>query len=136
LKHALSGSCFAECWFGIQGTLTTGHSIAENALTLESSVKTLAGEEKRLFLNFVQRMLRWMPEDRATAGQLLGDPWFNAKRWCSGDATQHLHNALLSAPTMEEVEDTIQATTGEKGARKKPWRGMYETSKEKRKGEG
>ena len=35
----------------------------------------MTGEDKRLFIAFVKRMLRWMPEDRATAAELLEDPW-------------------------------------------------------------
>jgi serine/threonine protein kinase len=37
------------------------------------------GEDKRLFLEFVGRMLRWEPEDRATAGELYNDPWLSFK---------------------------------------------------------
>lgn len=42
---------------------------------LECTITTLSGEDKRLFLRFVGRMLRWLPEDRATAQELLKDPW-------------------------------------------------------------
>ncbi|PYI31501.1 kinase domain protein [Aspergillus indologenus CBS 114.80] len=37
------------------------------------------GEDKRLFLDFVGRMLRWEPKDRATARELYNDPWLNFK---------------------------------------------------------
>ncbi|KAK6430586.1 hypothetical protein LTR95_013258 [Oleoguttula sp. CCFEE 5521] len=43
--------------------------------TLESSETRLEGENKAIFLSFVRRMLCWLPEERATAKQLLGDPW-------------------------------------------------------------
>lgn len=44
---------------------------------LEDSVKSLKGEEKRLFLEFAKKMLCWLPEDRKTAKELLQDPWLN-----------------------------------------------------------
>jgi len=42
---------------------------------LEDAEKRLEGEEKTLFLNFVRRMLKWKPEERSSAEELLGDPW-------------------------------------------------------------
>ena len=44
-------------------------------LDLGDSTPSLQGEEKQLFLEFVGKMLRWVPEDRMTARDLLGDPW-------------------------------------------------------------
>ncbi|KFY29164.1 hypothetical protein V491_00162 [Pseudogymnoascus sp. VKM F-3775] len=44
-------------------------------LDLGDSTPSLQGEEKKLFLEFVGKMLRWVPEDRMTARELLGDPW-------------------------------------------------------------
>jgi serine/threonine-protein kinase SRPK3 len=44
-------------------------------LDLGDSTPSLQGEEKKLFLEFVSKMLRWVPEDRLTARDLLGDPW-------------------------------------------------------------
>lgn len=35
-------------------------------------------EEKRLFVAFAAKMLRWLPEERATAGELYGDPWLSS----------------------------------------------------------
>lgn len=46
-----------------------------DASTFDWSLPTMTGEDKRLFIAFVKRMLRWMPEDRATARELLEDPW-------------------------------------------------------------
>ncbi|KAF3482010.1 CMGC/SRPK protein kinase [Arthroderma uncinatum] len=44
--------------------------------TLESREIQLEGENKRLFLEFMRKMLQWVPEDRANAQQLLfEDPW-------------------------------------------------------------
>ncbi|OBT87705.1 hypothetical protein VE02_04078 [Pseudogymnoascus sp. 03VT05] len=37
--------------------------------------KRLSGQEKQLFIQFMGSMLKWMPEERKTAKQLLEDPW-------------------------------------------------------------
>ena len=50
--------------------------------SLEESEERLSGENKRAFLVFVRRMLQWRPEDRATARELLEDPWL-----CSWDVS-------------------------------------------------
>jgi serine/threonine protein kinase len=36
------------------------------------------GEDKRMFIEFVQRMIKWNPEERSTAKELLQDPWLYA----------------------------------------------------------
>jgi serine/threonine protein kinase len=35
----------------------------------------LEGSDKRLFLQFMRKMLQWDPQNRQTAKQLLEDPW-------------------------------------------------------------
>ncbi|EPQ55006.1 kinase-like protein [Gloeophyllum trabeum ATCC 11539] len=45
---------------------------------LEDTVHALEGEDKALFLDFAGRMLRWLPEERATAGELLEHPWLSS----------------------------------------------------------
>jgi serine/threonine protein kinase len=52
---------------------------------LEDIILSLEGEDKRLFLVFVRRMLQWLPEDRATAKELMEDPWLQPKRTYAGD---------------------------------------------------
>lgn len=42
---------------------------------LEKKLTVIEGDEKQMFLNFVSRLLRWRPEDRGTAEELLSDPW-------------------------------------------------------------
>ena len=49
-------------------------SSLENSLT----VSTIEGEEKEQFLRFTSRMLEWLPEKRATAQELLDDPWMRS----------------------------------------------------------
>ena len=40
----------------------------------------IVNEDKELFLNFMRRMLCWLPEDRATAKELKKDPWLDFTR--------------------------------------------------------
>ena len=37
--------------------------------------QNLAGEEQPLFLDFIESLLKWLPEDRPTAKQALAHPW-------------------------------------------------------------
>jgi serine/threonine-protein kinase SRPK3 len=37
------------------------------------------GDDKKMFIKFVKRMLKWEPEERSTAKELLGDPWLYAE---------------------------------------------------------
>ncbi|GBE89340.1 hypothetical protein SCP_1600010, partial [Sparassis crispa] len=46
--------------------------------TLADTVTKIDGEEKEQFLHFVNRMLQWLPERRATAQELLDDPWMRS----------------------------------------------------------
>ena len=43
----------------------------------ESSLSKLEGEEKAMFTRFVKKMVTWDPEDRASAKDLLKDPWLS-----------------------------------------------------------
>ncbi|KAA6415085.1 MAG: kinase domain-containing [Lasallia pustulata] len=62
---------------GIKGKWLGGLKL-KDASTLQVSEQRLEGKEKKLFLNFMLKMLRWLPEKRATAQQLLDDPWLNS----------------------------------------------------------
>ncbi|KAJ8462287.1 hypothetical protein ONZ51_g10998 [Trametes cubensis] len=44
-------------------------------ISLELLENSLEGENKAQFLDFVRRMLKWDPEERHTAHELLQDPW-------------------------------------------------------------
>ncbi|KAJ5188901.1 hypothetical protein N7491_005223 [Penicillium cf. griseofulvum] len=48
-------------------------------ISLENSEKRLSGRNKETFLKFMRGMLRWRPEDRKTAKQLLKDPWLESR---------------------------------------------------------
>lgn len=47
------------------------------AITFSNRTPFLQGEDKRLFIEFASKMLRWLPEDRLTAKELYNDPWLN-----------------------------------------------------------
>lgn len=68
--------CFS-CTDGHQGKFIAEVPIVET--TLEASEERLEGESEIAFLTFVRRMLQWRPEDRATASELLEDPWLHSK---------------------------------------------------------
>ncbi|KAF2243251.1 kinase-like protein [Trematosphaeria pertusa] len=55
-------------WKGAGGTVVP-------QLSLEESVSALDGETKEQFLNFIRSMLKWLPEKRKQASELLKDPW-------------------------------------------------------------
>ena len=62
------------------------HLIPTN-VSLGKSIESLWGEDKRLFLQLAKRMLRWLPEERATAEELLQEPWLrDASRWPSANS--------------------------------------------------
>lgn len=50
----------------------------------DSSVTCMEGDEKGKFIRFIKRMLKWDPDKRATASELLEDPWLNQNN--SGDS--------------------------------------------------
>jgi serine/threonine protein kinase len=47
--------------------------------TFDEAIANVEGEEKEMFIHFVKRMIKWNPEDRSTAKELLSDPWLNTE---------------------------------------------------------
>ncbi|KAI5464238.1 kinase-like protein [Mariannaea sp. PMI_226] len=47
---------------------------------LESLSSTLSGQDKEMFLNFLQCVLTWLPEDRLTTLEAYFHPWLRGKR--------------------------------------------------------
>lgn len=47
-------------------------------LTLEQLEGNLHGTQQKLFLEFMRKMLQWHPEERASAKDLLSDPWLRS----------------------------------------------------------
>jgi serine/threonine protein kinase len=46
--------------------------------TLEDSEVCLEGENKKMFVQFMRKMLQWDPDQRHNAAELLVDPWLNS----------------------------------------------------------
>ncbi|PWY95405.1 kinase-like protein [Aspergillus sclerotioniger CBS 115572] len=51
------------------------HTVEIPDNSLEDSEEYLEGENKEMFMRFVRKMLRWDPEERQSARELLTDPW-------------------------------------------------------------
>ncbi|KAJ5465075.1 uncharacterized protein N7458_000761 [Penicillium daleae] len=51
------------------------HDLITRPGGLENKLNVTEGDEKRMFIGFISKMLRWRPEDRATAEDLFSDPW-------------------------------------------------------------
>ncbi|RAH75807.1 kinase-like protein [Aspergillus japonicus CBS 114.51] len=58
------------------GTLKKEDLVPSN-YSFESTISLFDGEEKRMFISFVNRMIKWKPEERSTAAELLQDPWLH-----------------------------------------------------------
>lgn len=65
-----------QFWVDDTGEWTCAHPVVK-ALTLEEEECILkeAGVVNTPFLQFMRRILVWEPEKRATASELLADPW-------------------------------------------------------------
>lgn len=60
--------------FGYTGTFKRPELVPKD-LSFENAVTEIRGAEKRTFIEFVKRMIKWDPCDRSTAKELLEDPW-------------------------------------------------------------
>ncbi|KAF3385025.1 hypothetical protein F1880_001841 [Penicillium rolfsii] len=48
------------------------------SISLEKLEGNLQGTQQSLFLRFMRKMLQWQPENRASAKELLADPWLKS----------------------------------------------------------
>jgi serine/threonine-protein kinase SRPK3 len=64
-------------YFNTDGILKGSFEVL--GVSLEMAATRLEGDNKALFLDFIRRMLDWMPEKRHTAGQLLDHPWLKSE---------------------------------------------------------
>ena len=46
-----------------------------NKSSLEEEEENLEGKEKVIFLQFLRKMIQWVPEERKSAKELMVDPW-------------------------------------------------------------
>ena len=51
------------------------HAPISESRTLEALETQLEAEDRTGFFQFLRRSLTWLPEERATAKELLEDPW-------------------------------------------------------------
>ncbi|KAK2807680.1 hypothetical protein FQN51_000117 [Onygenales sp. PD_10] len=75
-KDLLDGGKRTSMFYSPDGTLKNKDLIPED-FTFEGTLSHIGGEEKRRFINFVRRMVKWKPEERSTAKELLSDPWLH-----------------------------------------------------------
>ncbi|OAX78444.1 CMGC/SRPK protein kinase [Emergomyces africanus] len=52
---------------------------APTTFNFDNMLVRIHGEDKEMFIRFVKRMLKWKPEERSTAKELLQDPWLYAE---------------------------------------------------------
>jgi hypothetical protein len=78
----------AEFWGGPffdDGGVFIRRDLIRPGLSLQGSLTNVEdGQERAQFLDLVQRVLKWMPEERETAGQLLDHPYFGSIRRLAG----------------------------------------------------
>ncbi|KAL4779793.1 kinase-like domain-containing protein [Aspergillus varians] len=80
---ALLGPAPRECVLGGKRTsmfytdegILKSDTPMSNDFTFTSTLSKITGEEKKMFIDFVRRMVKWRPEERSTAKELLQDPW-------------------------------------------------------------
>jgi len=75
-KELLDRGELSTRWFSDKGVFKYQNFVSRG-LSLADTVTTLDGEDKRLFLEFVGKMLQWLPENRSTAKELLVHPWLH-----------------------------------------------------------
>jgi serine/threonine protein kinase len=73
-KDFLRSGKRTSVFYTATGTLKTEELVPSN-FSFESSLSKFDGAEKKRFINFVKRMIKWKPEERSTAKELLQDPW-------------------------------------------------------------
>lgn len=82
-KQSLYASAFIMSWFrltiNLLGTYVGGIQLPRPT-SLEELEALLSGDEKRLFLDFMRKMLQWAPEQRSTAIELWYDDWLQENK--------------------------------------------------------
>ncbi|KAF3004512.1 hypothetical protein E8E15_000387 [Penicillium rubens] len=75
-KDVLHKSHYGDEFFDIDGNWKGAVEIPP--ISLEKLEDHLQGPQQDLFLCFIRKMLQWRPEDRASAKELLSDPWLKS----------------------------------------------------------
>ncbi|GKZ19738.1 hypothetical protein AbraCBS73388_004725 [Aspergillus brasiliensis] len=71
--------CIRDELFSPQGSFRFPELIPSGEFNFSNMTPFLHGEDQRLFIEFVRRMLRWEPERRSSAKELYNDPWLSYK---------------------------------------------------------
>ncbi|KAI2906347.1 hypothetical protein CBS11852_771 [Aspergillus niger] len=61
--------------FSPQGTFKFPELIPSEESNFSNMTPFLQGEDQRLFIDFVRKMLQWEPERRSSAKEIYNDPW-------------------------------------------------------------
>lgn len=72
-KDLLKRGQFSEVFFDVEGNFTPDIKIQQTSL--ENEEENLEGDEKTPFLQFLKKMIQWVPEERKSAKELMKDPW-------------------------------------------------------------
>ncbi|OGM43841.1 putative serine/threonine protein kinase [Aspergillus bombycis] len=75
-KDILQKTDYGTKFFDINGNWKGAAEIPP--ISLEKLEGNLQGLHQDLFLCFIRKMLQWRPEDRASAKELLSDPWLKS----------------------------------------------------------
>ena len=59
----------------VPGEFRYSRLVPSEPITFANHTPSLHGEDKRLFIEFASKMLRWVPEERLSAKELYSDPW-------------------------------------------------------------
>jgi hypothetical protein len=65
--------------FPLLGEFRYQHLLPSEEFTFSNLTPFLQGEDKRLFPQFVRKMLQWEPKQRSTEAELYNDPWLDFK---------------------------------------------------------
>ncbi|GFN16452.1 kinase-like protein [Aspergillus tubingensis] len=57
----------------------TGPTVDSSRFDFEQSLSKIRGQDKRMFIEFIRRMINWDPQERSTARELLQDPWLHTE---------------------------------------------------------
>lgn len=61
----------------IPGEFKHSQFIPSEAFTFSDLTPFLQGEDKRLFIEFASKILKWLPEERPSAKDLYNDVWLS-----------------------------------------------------------
>ncbi|KNG79982.1 protein kinase [Aspergillus nomiae NRRL 13137] len=78
LKNFLGDGKRTELFYTSDGSLKDP-ILFPTDFNFQSLLKNIHGDDKTMFIEFVKRMIKWRPEERSTAKELLQDPWLAAE---------------------------------------------------------